>query len=76
MLKNTIGRLRAIALLEGASFLLLLGVAMPLKYLCEMPEAVRFAGSVHGLVFGVFCLALFQAFSEWCPSAPSSWTAV
>ena len=64
MLKTTIGRLRAIGLLEGISFLLLLGVAMPLKYAYGMPEAVRFAGSVHGLFFVVFCLALFHAFIE------------
>lgn len=67
MLNDSIGRLRLIGLLEGVSFLLLTGVAMPLKYAAGMPEAVRFAGSVHGLLFLVFCLALFQAWSdcEW-----------
>ena len=64
MLNDPIGRLRLIGLLEGVSFLLLLGVAMPLKYAAGMPEAVRLAGSVHGLFFLVFCLALFQAFSD------------
>lgn len=42
---------RAVALCEGLSFLLLLGVAMPLKYVWAMPEAVRWTGSAHGLLF-------------------------
>lgn len=46
------------ALLEGISFLLLLGIAMPLKYLAHLPEAVKVAGWVHGVLFIVFCIAL------------------
>jgi integral membrane protein len=37
--------------LEGISLLLLLGVAMPLKYLFALPLAVRIVGSVHGILF-------------------------
>jgi integral membrane protein len=41
---------------------LLFGVAMPLKYLAEMPMAVRIVGSIHGLLFvclaSVFLLAI------------------
>lgn len=44
-------RLRAIAFIEGLSYLLLLLVAMPLKYLADMPLAVRVTGSVHGFLF-------------------------
>lgn len=44
-------RLRAIAFVEGLSYLLLLLVAMPLKYLADMPLAVRIVGSVHGFLF-------------------------
>jgi integral membrane protein len=36
---------------EGASFLLLLGVAMPLKYLAGQPLAVRYVGMIHGLLW-------------------------
>jgi integral membrane protein len=53
-------RLRLIALLEGASFLVLLFVAMPLKYLAGVPLAVRIAGSIHGILFIVFVLVLIQ----------------
>jgi integral membrane protein len=44
-------RLRAIAFLEGLSYLVLLFVAMPLKYFAHQPLAVRIVGSVHGALF-------------------------
>jgi integral membrane protein len=53
--------LRAIGLVEGVSFLLLLGVAMPLKYLAGMPLAVKVLGWAHGVLFIVFCAALLRA---------------
>ena len=55
---NPIPFLRAVALIEAVSFLVLLGVAMPLKYLAGMPGAVKAAGWAHGVLFVVFCLAL------------------
>ena len=63
MLKTPIGRLRAIAFLEGCSFLLLLGIAMPLKYIWGMPLAVRIAGAIHGGLFILFCIALVRAWA-------------
>ncbi len=62
MLKTPIGRLRAIGLIEGASYLVLLGVAMPLKYFAALPMAVKVAGWAHGALFILFCAALAQAF--------------
>jgi integral membrane protein len=50
-LNDPVGRVRAVGWLEGVSYLLLLGVAMPLKYLADMPEAVRYVGWAHGLLF-------------------------
>lgn len=44
-------RLRCIAFVEGLSYLLLLFVAMPLKYLADLPLAVRIVGSLHGALF-------------------------
>lgn len=61
MLRTPIGRLRAVGLAEGVSFLLLLGIAMPLKYLAGMPLAVKVVGWVHGMLFLAFCIALAQA---------------
>jgi integral membrane protein len=47
-----------VALAEGVSFLVLLLVAMPLKYLAGLPLAVRVAGTIHGLLFIAFVLTL------------------
>ncbi|MFT5048745.1 MAG: integral membrane protein [Chlamydiales bacterium] len=44
-------RLRSAAILEGISYLLLLFVAMPLKYLADQPLPVRITGSIHGALF-------------------------
>lgn len=53
---------KAIALAEGVSYLLLLGVGMPLKYMLGLPQAVQTMGWLHGLLFiayGVTGLMLF-----------------
>ena len=54
-------QLRLVAFLEGASFLVLLFVAMPLKYLAGLPLAVRIVGSLHGALFVLFLVALYRA---------------
>jgi integral membrane protein len=60
LLRTPLGRLRVIAFIEGCSYLLLLGVAMPLKYLGGLPLAVRIVGSIHGGLFLAFCAALLH----------------
>lgn len=47
---------RLISTLEAISFLVLLLIAMPLKYIFHMPEYVRMAGSIHGLLFVLYVL--------------------
>lgn len=59
-MKNPIPFLRHVALVEGVSFLVLLGIAMPLKYLANMPMAVKVAGWIHGVLFVLFCAALLR----------------
>lgn len=54
-------RLRLISLVEGVSTLVLFGVAMPLKYLADMPMAVTVVGSVHGGLFTVLALMFLGA---------------
>lgn len=44
--------------LEALSYLLLLGVAMPLKYKFGLPIYVRITGSFHGLFFVLYCISL------------------
>ncbi len=52
--------LRRIAFIEGISFLVLLFVAMPLKYLAHLPLAVVVTGWIHGVLFVVFSVALLR----------------
>ena len=51
--------LRWAALFEGSSLLLLLFVAVPLKYYAEIPEAVKIVGPIHGVLFLTFIVLLF-----------------
>jgi integral membrane protein len=60
MLATAIGRLRLLGMIEGASFIVLLGIAMPLKYALDYPMAVRVVGLVHGILFVLFTVALFH----------------
>ncbi|MDE3840071.1 hypothetical protein C0966_12000 [Bacillus methanolicus] len=58
MWKSTIGLLRGIGIIEGISYLVLLFIAMPLKYFADLPVFVQFFGMVHGILFVLFVLCL------------------
>jgi integral membrane protein len=58
---RAIDRLRSVGKIEAVSFLVLLGVAMPLKYLAGIPLAVKAVGWAHGVLFIWFCIALGRA---------------
>jgi integral membrane protein len=64
LLKSSLGRLRIIAFLEGISYLVLLGIAMPLKYFGDNPQPVRIVGMAHGVLFVLFLLLLIQVTIE------------
>ena len=61
MTSSPIALLRKVGKIEGISFLVLLLVAMPLKYLADLPMAVRIVGWIHGLLFMWFCWVLYNA---------------
>jgi integral membrane protein len=67
MLSSPVGRLRLLGMIEGLSFLVLLFVAMPIKYIADDPTWVRHVGMTHGLLFIAFCFSLYDAKSseEW-----------
>lgn len=44
--------------------LVLLFVAMPLKYVWHRPEAVKYVGWVHGGLFVLFVALLFRAYDR------------
>lgn len=52
---------RQIAHWEAISFILLMGVAMPLKYMADMPLAVTYVGWAHGVLFVAYAIALYFA---------------
>jgi len=59
-MKTTIAAFRLIALLEGMSFILLLGIAMPLKHYFSKPEAVKIVGMSHGILFMLYLIILLM----------------
>ena len=60
-----IGRFRAIGIAEGISYLLLLLIGMPLKYMAGIPEVVKLMGWMHGVLFILYVIALIQvAFAD------------
>jgi integral membrane protein len=60
-LRTIIGHLRLSALIEGISFLLLLFIAMPLKYFADWPLGVKVTGMAHGILFIWYIVAVFLA---------------
>lgn len=65
---GSIGWLRLIGIAEGISLLLLMGIAMPLKYLAGKPEAVKYTGWIHGLLFVLFmATVMFVYFQKSWP---------
>lgn len=60
-MNSDISRLRLISILEGISYLLLLTVAMPLKYVFGFAIAVRIVGMAHGFLCLVLILSIIKA---------------
>jgi integral membrane protein len=61
---SALGRFRLISFLEGLSFIFLLAVAMPLKYIGNMPEATKIPGYIHGFLFIAYLFLLIMAAIE------------
>jgi integral membrane protein len=53
--------LRKTGIAEGISFLVLLLIAMPLKYGFGMPLAVKYTGWAHGFLFVMYVTLAFYA---------------
>ncbi len=63
--KSTMGIFRLAAVIEGVSYLLLLLVAMPLKYLAHYNSAVLYTGWVHGVLFILFLILLLAVWIKY-----------
>jgi len=57
---NSVKQLRWIGNAEGISFLILLFIAMPLKYMFDYPIVVKVNGWVHGVLFVVYIAAVLR----------------
>lgn len=64
MFSKSIRNLRVIGIMEGISYLVLLGIAMPLKYFMGIPEAVKYVGWAHGVLFMLYIPAVFLAWKD------------
>lgn len=64
-MKKTYSWFRKIALAEGVSFLVLLFIAMPLKYLADTPMAVTVVGGLHGVLFIGFAIMAWEVRNEY-----------
>lgn len=60
LLKTKTGRLRIVGAMEGISLLVLLFIAVPMKYFFGIPEGSRIVGTIHG---ALFLLYIFNALS-------------
>lgn len=65
MLKTKIGRLRLLSLIEGLSLVLLVFLAVPMKYLMAMPMLVKILGPIHGGLFVLFVFMTIAAAFEY-----------
>jgi integral membrane protein len=57
---NKISRLRVVSAVEGISFIVLVFVAVPLKYIWHQPWLVQNMGMVHGLAFILYVFSIIQ----------------
>ena len=64
---SPIKRFRMTALAEGSSFLVLLCIAMPMKYVMGMPKVVTVVGAIHGILFLLYVaqLAKLRTTHQW-----------
>jgi len=58
---NQVRRLRIVGIAEGISFLVLLLIAMPLKYYFNYPLAVKWVGWAHGVLFIAYVTIVFMS---------------
>ncbi len=57
--------LRKIGFCEGISTLVLFCIAMPLKYLANIPDAVLVVGSIHGVLFTIYAVAILYVWYHY-----------
>ncbi len=67
-----IGQFRIIGFIEGISYLILLFIAMPMKYMLGIAVATKIVGMIHGILFIAFLIILMQAAQKYNFSSKDS----
>ncbi|RXJ82046.1 DUF3817 domain-containing protein [Arcobacter sp. F2176] len=65
MIKTALYRFRIISIIEGLSYLTLLFIAMPIKYIAENPYPVKIIGMTHGILFIIFLILLYESMKKY-----------
>ena len=65
MQSSLLQKFRTIGFIEGISYLVLLFVAMPLKYIWAYPLAVKVVGMAHGVLFILYVALLLMAMKAY-----------
>lgn len=64
MYDNQVKIFKLISTLEAISFLVLLFIAMPLKYAWDIPEMVRPVGMAHGVLFVLYVIGAYFMYEK------------
>lgn len=62
---QTVRTFAATALVEGISYIVLLGIAMPIKYFLGYPSVVTIVGWAHGVLFMVYVALLVVCWAKY-----------
>lgn len=61
---NQVRIFKLISILEAISFLVLLGIAMPMKYMFDSPKMVSIVGMAHGLLFVLYLIGAYWMYEK------------
>lgn len=64
-MSSTLHTFRKVAFAEGVSYILLLFIAMPLKYFFDMPAFVKYVGWAHGVLFIAYVACLLMCWQKY-----------
>jgi integral membrane protein len=62
--RSPIGKMRVVGFFEGLSFVALMGIGMPMKYMMGQPLVVKITGPIHGILFLWLCMVIARAVFE------------
>ena len=60
-----LGKFRLVGILEGISFLFLMGIAVPIKYMAGNPWPVKIGGWIHGIFFILYLVMLYEVWKAY-----------